>query len=250
MKQAMIFAAGLGTRLRPLTDNRPKALVEVNGMPMLDRVVENLKRAQFERIIINVHHFADMMIEHIRNRSDYGMDIAISDERQLLLDTAGGIRKALDFIDTESPLLIHNADILTDIDLKSMYDRFNSLPEADAMLLCSAERKSSRYFLFDREGRMHGWINEKTGQIKPEGLDTAGLRRMAFGGLHVIGPKVSDMIRRTVAPDHPCSITPFYIDNCQSLDLRAYIPSSAYRWFDIGSIEKLALAESAYKQES
>lgn len=241
-KQAMIFAAGLGTRLQPLTDRMPKALVEVNGLPMLDRVIGNLIRNGYEYIVVNVHHFADSIISHIK-QNKYEAEIVISDERDLLLDTGGGVRKAIGLIDAESPLLIHNADILTDIDLSLMSD---SLGGNDALLLCSDRRKSSRYLLFDSDRRMHGWINEKTGEVRPDGIRPASLQKMAFGGIHIVGPNVLYALKSRIEDRTPYSIIPFYIDVCDKLKIKAYSPASEYQWYDIGSIEKLNQAKESY----
>lgn len=242
-KQAIIFAAGLGTRLKPLTDDKPKALVKVNGICMLDRVIDNLIKYGFDRIIVNVHHFADQIIDHIKQRGDSGARILISDERDLLLDTAGGIRKAIGLIDPGQPLLVHNADILTDLNLAEVYD---SLAGADASLLCSAERKSSRYLLFDDAMRMKGWINETSGETKPADIDASCLHKLAFGGIHVLSPTLLSAISDNLAPGQPLSITPFYISVCDKMDICAYMPDGAYQWHDIGSIDKLKRAEALF----
>lgn len=241
-KQAMIFAAGLGTRLKPVTDSLPKALVEINGKTMLDRVIDNLIRNGYRNIVVNVHHFADTIIEHIR-RNKYDAEITISDERELLLDTAGGVRKAIGMIDADSPLLIHNADILTDIDLSLMSD---SLCDDDALLLCSDRRKSSRYLLFDNDCRMHGWINENTGEIRPQGILPDSMQKMAFGGIHIVGPKILSALKSYIENKTPYSIIPFYIDVCNELKIKAYMPTAEYQWFDIGSLEKLNQARESY----
>lgn len=242
----MIFAAGLGSRLKPITDSLPKALVEINGMSMLDRVIGNLIINGYEHIVVNVHHFADTIISHIRQKR-YDAEIMISDERERLLDTAGGVKKAIGLIDADSPLLIHNADILTDIDLSLLSD---ALGNDDALLLCSDKRKSSRYLLFDSDSHMHGWINEKTGEIRPHGLCIDSLRKMAFGGVHIVGPKVLSALKSRVEDGTPYSIIPFYIDVCHELKIRAYIPDAEYQWFDIGSIEKLNQARESYKERN
>ena len=163
MRQAMIFAAGLGTRLRPLTDTMPKALVRVGGEPLLHRVVMNLKKAGFERIVINVHHFAEQIVDYLKTNDNFGLDIRISDESDALLDTGGGIRKAAPLFDPSSPILIHNVDILHNVDLAKLYD---TAADNDATLLVS-RRDTSRYLIFNEEMRLNGWINIKTGEVKP-----------------------------------------------------------------------------------
>ncbi len=244
-RQAMIFAAGLGTRLKPITDTMPKALVDINGIAMLDRIISNLVNNGFNKIIINVHHFAEMIINHLSKQDYSGTDIIISDERNLLLDTAGGIRKAIDFIDPSRPLLIHNADILTDVNLTELYD---SIDGFDASLLCSTERKSTRYLLFNSDTLMEGWINETTGETRPAGLDPTGLIRSAFGGIHVVGPRMIEKLKSDVLPNKPSPIIPFYIRACSEYRIHAYVPSDKYQWFDIGSIDKLKRARESFTQ--
>ena len=160
----MIFAAGLGTRLRPLTDTMPKALVRVGGEPLLWHVIMNLKAGGFERIVVNVHHFADQIIDYLKANSNFGLDIRISDESNQLLDTGGGIRKAAPLFDPSSPILIHNVDILSNTNLAKLYD---SAANHDATLLVS-KRETSRYLIFDDEMRLREWINVKTGEKKPQ----------------------------------------------------------------------------------
>ena len=133
----MIFAAGMGTRLKPLTDTMPKALVRVGGEPLLRRVVENLAGAGVDRIVVNVHHFASQITDYLKQNSNFGLDIRISDESECLLDTGGGIRHAESLFDANSPIHIHNVDILSIVDLRSFYD-LASASHVDAVLLVSS----------------------------------------------------------------------------------------------------------------
>lgn len=189
--KAMIFAAGLGTRLRPLTDHTPKALVSVAGKPMLERVILRLKEAGFNDITVNIHHFGEQIIEFLRANNDFGITIHLSDERDMLLDTGGGIKKARPFLDGNEPFLVHNADILSDINLAELY-RHHRESNAEATLLVS-QRQTSRYLLLDDANRLHGWINKSTGETKPEGFSfqERQYKEMAFGGIHVISPSLS-----------------------------------------------------------
>lgn len=184
--KAMIFAAGLGTRLRPLTDHTPKALVSVAGKPMLERVILRLKEAGFNDITVNIHHFGEQIIEFLRANNDFGITIHLSDERDMLLDTGGGIKKARPFLDGNEPFLVHNADILSDINLAELY-RHHRESNAETTLLVS-QRQTSRYLLLDDANRLHGWINKSTGETKPEGFSfqERQYKEMAFGGIHVI----------------------------------------------------------------
>ena len=154
----MIFAAGLGTRLKPLTDHMPKALVPVAGKPMLEHVILKLIASGFDEIVINVHHFAEQIIDFLKEKNNFGIKIWISDETEELLDTGGGIKKASSLLN--EPFLVHNADILSNVDLKTLYD-FHIASENDATLLVSP-RKTVRYLLFNQTNRLCGWINKDT----------------------------------------------------------------------------------------
>lgn len=244
--KAMVFAAGLGTRLRPLTDNRPKALVEVNGVPMLERVIRHITDCGFDEIIVNVHHFGNMVIDFIDSKK-WNADVHISDERGELLDTGGGILKVRDMLDDGNPFLVHNADILTDLDLSAMY-RHHAETGADATLLV-AQRETARYLLFDEAYRLQGWTNITTGEVRPDGFkyDKDVHFPMAFGGVHIISPTVFDSLSR-YSTERKFSITPYYVSACKELKIMGYSPSECYRWFDIGKPETLALAEASFSR--
>ncbi len=242
--KAMIFAAGLGTRLRPLTNDRPKALVEVGGVAMLERVITRLKSHGITEIVINIHHFGEKIIEFIKENNNFGITIHISDERDLLLDTGGGILKAQQWLDGNEPIIIHNADILTDFDLHKMVEQhINS--NADATLLV-ADRKTARYFYIGENNRLNGWTNISTGEVKPAdyiALNTDKLR--AFGGVHIVSPSIfSELQNYSTEPKF--SITPFYIDRCKDLKIMGYTPNEKYQWHDIGKIESIAIAEQEF----
>lgn len=160
--KAMIFAAGLGTRLRPLTNDRPKALVEVGGKPMLEHVITRMIDAGFEDITVNIHHFGQKIIDFLDAKNNFGINIHISDERDLLLDTGGGILKAKKFLDGNEPFLVHNADILTSLDLKAFYDWHCKDTDTVASLLVK-HRDTARYLLFDHNDKLKGWINKNRG---------------------------------------------------------------------------------------
>ena len=188
--KAMIFAAGLGTRLKPLTDHMPKALVPVAGRPMLEHVILKLKAAGFNELVINIHHFGEQILDFLRANQNFGLTIHISDERDCLLDTGGGIRKAEPFFRGNEPFLVHNVDILSDTDLKALYE-YHRQSGNDATLLAS-RRKTIRYLLFDDEKRLCGWINKDTLQTKPEGFayNPEHHHEYAFSGIHVISPSL------------------------------------------------------------
>lgn len=242
--KAMIFAAGLGTRLRPLTNDRPKALVEVGGTAMLERVINRLKSHGINEIVINIHHFGEKIIDFVKQNNNFGITIHISDERDLLLDTGGGILKAQQWLDGNEPIIIHNADILTDFDLHKMVKQHID-NNADATLLV-ADRKTARYFYIGENNRLNGWTNISTGEVKPAdyiALNTDKLR--AFGGVHIVSPSIfSELQNYSTEPKF--SITPFYIDRCKDLKIMGYTPNEKYQWHDIGKIESIAIAEQEF----
>ena len=243
--KAMIFAAGLGTRLKPFTDTMPKALVPVNGISMLEHVIKRLIKQGFDEIVVNVYHFGEKIIEFLDSKDNFGINIHISDERNCLLDTGGGILKARQWLDGNEPILIHNADILTDLDLCEMRQHHIE-SGADATLLV-ADRKTTRYFLFDNADNLKGWTNISTGDIKPKTLTAISqLTQLAFGGVHIISPSVFKELADYTS-EQKFSITPFYIDSCNTLKIKGYIPQKAYQWFDIGKPETLILAEKSFK---
>lgn len=241
--KAMIFAAGLGTRLRPLTDNMPKALVPVAGKPMLQHVIERMKAAGFNEITINIHHFGEQIIDFVQANQQFGITIHISDERGELLDTGGGIKKARPFLDGNEPFLVHNADILTDVNLRKLYQH-HLTNNADATLLVS-QRNTSRYLLFDNDNRLKGWINKTTGEVKPQGFsyNENELSELAFGGIHVISPRLFHLLEDEQWQGK-FSIIPFYLSICQKARIQGF-STEGYQWFDIGKPDTLALAEAS-----
>ena len=210
--KAMIFAAGLGTRLRPLTNDRPKAMVEIAGKPMLQHVIERLAAAGFDDITINIHHFGQTIIDFLEQNGNFGLNIHISDERGLLLDTGGGILKARQWLDGDEPFLVHNTDIISTLDLKAFYD-YHVQHDALATILVK-ERVTQRYFLFDENDRLRGWTNKATGEVKPDvqKLQELTLKELAFGGLHVISPRIFPELERYHRKngEEKFSIVPFY----------------------------------------
>lgn len=246
--KALVFAAGIGSRLKPFTDSHPKALVAVGGMPLLERVLRRLAAAGADGIVVNIHHFGNQIVGFLASRQ-WEVPIAVSDESALLLDTAGAMAKIV----REQPMvaglapndivMVHNADIYTDVDLAEMAGKA-SRSIADALLLVDPQRQSSRRLMWDADRRLHGWMNTNTGEKRPETLVPEGLCPAAFGGIHVVRRSLLDKVSHYVGtPLAPASITDFYIDSCATADIRAHIPSRPYAWHDVGTPEKLAAAE-------
>ena len=243
--KALIFAAGLGTRLRPLTNDRPKAMVEIAGKPMLQHVIERVAAAGFDDITINIHHFGQTIIDFLEQNGNFGLNIHISDERGLLLDTGGGILKARQWLDGDEPFLVHNTDIISTLDLKAFYD-YHVEHDALATILVK-ERVTQRYFLFDENDRLRGWTNKATGEVKPDvqKLQELTLKELAFGGLHVISPRIFPELERYHRKngEDKFSIVPFYIKQCSHHLIQGYQPQDDYLWLDIGKPDTLAQAE-------
>lgn len=252
--KAMIFAAGLGTRLRPLTDTLPKALLPIAGKTLLQWQVENLKSAGIRDIVINVHHFADRIIEYIQKNNDFGCRIAISDERDRLLETGGGLYHAKDLLlgtsrsgdNSEEPILVCNVDILSNIDLADLMASYRS--EQLGQLVVS-ERTTQRYLLFDSDLRLRGWTNTSTGEYRPGMIEApASLRPLAFSGMQILSPRIFEYMEEVAAARGPrFSLIDLYIDLCSTQTLSAYIPHN-YRMMDVGKINQLADAEAFAQQ--
>lgn len=236
---ALILAAGLGTRLGELTSDRPKALVEVCGRTMLEHQLRHLSAAGFDRFVINIHHFAPKVRAFLEEHKNFGLDIRLSDESDLLLDTGGGIRKAMRLFDNEQPVLVHNVDIFSSVDLKALYNGHIE-SGADSTLLV-AQRSTSRYLYFDADGLLHGWSNEKTGQVRspfPD-FDKSQFTPCTFQGIHVLSQTLLPLL--DAIPEPKFSITDFYVDNAARLRLRSVI-SDPGNWVDAGKPETLERA--------
>lgn len=236
--KALIFAAGLGTRLKPLTDTMPKALVPVAGKPMLEHVILHLREQGFTDIVINIHYLGEQIINFLKAHDNFGINISVSDERGEILETGGGILKAADLLDDGESFLVHNSDILTNIDLRAFYQQHLD-NQADATLLVG-HRDTSRYLIFDHTNTLCGWINQKTGEQKPEGFsyDSTQHKAWAFGGIHVISPTLLRYMRED-GWSGKFSIIPFYLSVCHKARIQASPIQSDCYWFDIGKMETL-----------
>ena len=236
----VIFSAGLGTRLKPLTDSMPKALVPLAGKPLLQWQVEKLRDAGITDIIVNVHHFPDMIIDAVRANNGWGCHVQISDERDCLLETGGGLRKAKDLLNGE-PILVCNVDILSNIDLRALMAAYD---EQMLGMLVVSERQTQRYLLWDDELTLRGWTNIATGEVKPMSLSSiADLRPLAFSGMQILSPRIFDKMDRVVAQKgDKFSLIDLYLSICQTEVLKGYVPQN-YRMMDVGKIDQLEDAE-------
>ncbi len=248
LAKGMIFAAGLGTRLRPFTLEHPKALVDVGGRPALAHVIDRFVAAGIRDITVNVHHFAGQVVEYLHGHTPDGVDIHVSDESSRLLDTGGGLLHAREYLDGDMPILVHNADIISDIDLDAMlvcHQHSNA-----AVTMAVQARPSSRHLCFDKTRRLQGWTHtdgeEHILESRPQGYVPAESDvPMSFEGIHIIQPSVlRDLAEydRQSGTGGVFSITPAYVSLCRSRDIRGYIVPASAHWYDVGRPETLEAA--------
>lgn len=225
---AMVFAAGLGTRLYPLTADKPKALVEYQGKPLIEYVLQKIIDAGIQHIVVNVHHFPDLIINYLKEHP-HKAEIEISDERDYLRDTGGGLKFAAPLLADSEHILLHNVDILSDIDLRQLiayHEKYETLAT-----LAVRQRETSRYFLFDGDMNLCGWRNNKTGEeIHSKAVDTCA--PYAFSGIHVVSHELINLISSAEKQ----SITPIYVDLARNHNLKGYMHNEGY-WKDMGKIE-------------
>ena len=247
----MIFAAGLGTRLKPLTDTMPKALVPLAGKTLLQWQIEKLKAAGITDIVVNVHHFPDQIIDYLRENNQFGCHIQVSDERDMLLETGGGLRKAQPLLTSNlsplasSPILVCNVDILSNIDIPALLNAYN--PEEMGVVVVYP-RDTQRYLLFDDNSRLRGWTNIATGEVRGPLSDNrypiANTRKLAFSGMQVLNPRIFKVMEKVVAEKgEKFSLIDLYLSIAEKEILRAFIPEN-YRMMDVGKINQLSEAEA------
>jgi NDP-sugar pyrophosphorylase family protein len=234
--KALILAAGKGTRLKQLTENKPKALVEIGGITLLERVIRNLISFGIQEVVINIHHFGDQIIEFIIQKKSFGIDIAFSDERNELLDTGGAIWKAAPFFSDGKSFLVHNVDVFSDLNLTEIAMQHNN--NDSIATLAVFDRTASRHFLFDEDGRLTGWQNTKTMQQIIVAENEKSLIPFAFCGIHMIDPKIFTLLPKQGA----FSIVETYLELAGISIIKAFVPQNL-RWMDFGKIEDLELAE-------
>lgn len=244
MRRAFIFAAGLGTRLKPITDTMPKALVPYQGSPLLEQVILKLKREGFSNLVINIHHFAAMIRDFVAERESFGINIEFSDESDLLRDTGGGIKHAAPLLQG-GHFLIHNVDIVSNLDLNLFYDRHILDPQSPVATLLVSDRETARYLLFDQENRLVGWINKKTGEVKspfPEILSqrwealVERYRPLAFGGMHVVSPGIFPLMEGW---GEKFSIIDFYVSIAKDHIVRGYEAPAGTILTDVGKLDQI-----------
>jgi NDP-sugar pyrophosphorylase family protein len=244
----MVLAAGLGTRLRPLTDNRPKALVEVGGRTLLEIALARLSSFGIREVIVNVHHFADMIVDYLKTNKNFGMRIEISREDDVLLDTGGGLKKASHFFlqksqSPEEPFILHNVDVISTIDLHRMAE-FHSENRALATLAVQ-ERPTSRYLLFDEQLQLCGRKSGKDGQAELV-RSSSHPKALAFSGIHVISPRLFSLMTE----EGVFSIIAPYLRLAAQGEKIIAFRSDEYQWRDLGRLDDVTQADQEAKQLS
>lgn len=234
----MIFAAGRGTRLGAITGSMPKALVDINGKTALQLAVERCYTHGFSDIIVNVHHFADMVEEEVEKLKKAGYNITVSDEREELLETGGGLFKARRFFDSK-PFLLYNVDIVTDLDLTDLY-RYHTVKKGLATLAVR-NRKGNRFLLIDHEGLLRGWRNTSTGEEILISRSSGSLTETGFSGIHVVNPHIFGFMTEGVY-----SMTTLYLRLAKRHQIYTFNHDEGY-WGDIGTPENLEYAREISK---
>lgn len=270
MKQAMLLAAGMGTRLKPLTDHTPKALIPVGGDPLLKTVLLRFKASGFQHIVINVHHFAQQITKYLADNQNFGLHIQISDETPMLLETGGALKHAQTLFSSSHPILIHNVDILSNVALDTFYSSNPLLTcpscgvpheKALATLLVSS-RSTTRYLIFNAQMRLVGWIHTEKLQIKSpypeiaalqtqlspqaplEQLRMLGLKPLAFSGIHTFSP---ELFSEMESYPERFPIIDFYLDMCRKHPIKG-IEYLDLKLLDVGKLNTLEQAELFYRQ--
>lgn len=237
IKKALIFAAGKGTRLKPFTDSHPKALMPVNGIPLLERNILYLKQFGVQEFVINIHHFGEQILDFLSQKNDFGVKIDISDERLSLLETGGGLLFAKNLLEQEDDFIIMNADILTDLNITEMMKAH--FENKNLVTLAVSDRESSRKLLFDKEMRLCGWKNTSTGETRLA-EQKEDLKEFAFSGIHCVNSKLFGLIQRT----GKFSIIDEYLDLMQKHAIFGFQHHA--RFIDVGRPESVTEAEKYF----
>ncbi|MBL7968591.1 MAG: nucleotidyltransferase family protein [Prolixibacteraceae bacterium] len=238
--KALLFAAGLGTRLKEHTQNKPKALVEVAGKPLIQYAVEYLKSYGITDITINVFHFAEQVISFLEANNFFGIDIHISDERNELLDTGGGLKKASHFLKGSEPILIYNVDVLSNLDLNALFRQHLSGNALATMAV--RNRKTSRYLMFDQSLQLAGWKNVESGETRISRAETfQEAQPFAFCGIHIIQPELLNLITE----EGKFPIIDLYLRLAKNHEIKAFIDDSSL-WMDLGKPDQLQAAEKYF----
>jgi NDP-sugar pyrophosphorylase family protein len=237
--KAMIFSAGLGTRLGEETRDKPKALVEIGGKPLLQHAIEKLAQEGFSEVVVNVHHFARQVSEYIRSRK-FGIPVIISDESEKLLNTGGALKKAAPLLGVENPVLVYNVDVLSNLYLPDLVQDHNRSGALATLVV--RNRKTERYFKFNNEKRLVGWVNKKTGDsliAVPDAFEQAA--EMAFSGIHIVNPEIFNLM----PAEDSFSIINLYLSLAKDYLLKGFFDESEL-WIDVGKPLELEIARKMF----
>ncbi|UCG27509.1 MAG: nucleotidyltransferase family protein [Bacteroidales bacterium] len=238
--KAIIFAAGLGSRLGQITRDKPKALIEIGGKPLLELAIRKLMKYGVDEIIINIHHMGEMIIDFLKVKKNFGIRIEISDEREQLMDTGGGLMKASWFFDDKNPFLTYNVDVLSTLDL-SAFVQYHNNSGSLVSLACKA-RNTERYFLTDQNNRLTGWENRQTGERIDSARVSGEVFRVGYSGISVIEPELLNLVTER----GPFSLTSLYLRLARKKTILVYRHDEDF-WMDIGKTEQLKAALNYFK---
>ncbi len=242
--KALLFAAGLGTRLQEYTKNTPKAMVRLAGKPLLQHAIEHLKESGITELTINVFHFADQVISFVHENKSFGINIHISDERYQLLDTGGGLKKAAPFLKGNGPVLIFNVDVISNLDLKALKNYH--LEQNSLATLVVRDRETSRYLMFDKNLQLAGWKNFSSGETRVCREDSfATAQPLAFSGIHIIEPELLDLITE----EGKFPIMDLYLRLAKNHLIKGFADQSDL-WMDLGKPEQLQAAENYFRKKT
>lgn len=239
--KAIVFSAGMGTRLKEETFNKPKALVDLWGKPLLQHVIEKLKSEGISEIVVNVHHYSTQIVEYLAHH-DFGVKVHVSDETDKLLDTGGGLKKAAPLLRSKGePILMYNVDVLSTISITHLHNEH--VKSGALATLVVRKRETQRYFKFSNDKKLVGWINKSTGEKKISVPDQfEGAHEMAFSGIHIASPDIFDLMPE----DDFFSMTSLYLDLAQKHLIRGYFDQSNL-WMDVGKPKELEKARRLYR---
>ena len=243
VNKAFILAAGLGSRLGKHSENKPKALVQIAGKPMLQTTIETLKKAGISEFVINIHHLGRQVIDFLEEHEHFNVQITISDERDELLDTGGALLKAAKYIRNDETILVHNVDVISDVDFNALYH--DHIHKRALASLCVRNRNSSRVLLFNDEMKLVGWKNNSTNEIKWVRKKSDDYNPFAFSGIYMINTEIIDKIAFT----GKFSIIDAWLKLAYENNIYGFVDYSDY-WFDLGTVEKIKEAENYLKKKN
>ena len=237
----MLFAAGLGTRLKPFTNEHPKALAQVNGRTLLQHNIQYLQSFGINKVVVNVHHFASQIVDIVKENNCWGCNMIISDETAEVLETGGGLVKAIPLFDNAENIVVMNVDILTDLNIKQMFQQHINTNALATLAITN--RTTSRYFVFNTQNKLCGWMNTKTNELKGIGnFDESQHIKLAFSGIHIINKKIFSIIKQ----QGKFSMVDVYLDLMKTNDIIAFNHSEG-KFIDVGKPESIAIAEGMFQ---